>query len=153
MNGGAGGRGAFTYEHVVTFADTHLMGSVYFADYLRWQGVCRELFLAEHAAGVIAAVRSGELVLVTVSCSCEYLAELLPMDRVAVTMSLAAMHGSRIEMRFDYFRLGSDSQPPELVARGQHATACMRRSGDHLEPVTVPEELAEAVRIISGSGR
>lgn len=152
MNGRAGGRGTFTYEHVVTFADTHLMGSVYFANYLHWQGICRELFLAEHAAGVVAAVRSGELVLVTVSCGCEYLAELHSMDRVAVTMSLAAMHGSRIEMRFDYFRLGSDSQPAELVARGQHATACMRRNGDHLEPITVPDELADAIRAISGSG-
>jgi enediyne biosynthesis thioesterase len=143
---------SFTYEHLVTFEDTHLMGSVYFANYLRWQGICRERFLAEHAAAAVAEVRSGELVLVTVSCDCEYLAELHAMDRVAVSMSLVSLRGSRIEMRFDYLRLESGSRPPELVARGHHTTACMRRSGEHLEPVPVPEELAEAIHGIGGSG-
>ena len=29
---------AFRYEHVVTFDETNLVGNVYFAHYLHWQG-------------------------------------------------------------------------------------------------------------------
>ena len=37
----------FELEHVVTFADTNVVGNVYFANYFRWQGECRELLMAE----------------------------------------------------------------------------------------------------------
>ena len=53
----------FSYEHVVTFAETNLVGNVYFAHYVGWQGACREHFLAAHApevaAGRVAAARAA----------------------------------------------------------------------------------------------
>ena len=36
---------AFEYRHVVSFEETNLVGNVYFANHLSWQGRCRELFL------------------------------------------------------------------------------------------------------------
>jgi enediyne biosynthesis thioesterase len=141
--------GTFSYEHVVTFEDTNVVGNVYFVNHLRWQGRCRELFLAEHAPGVVAAVETGELTLVTLSCGCDYFGELRSLDRVRIEMSLAALRGNRIDLRFRYLRLGPGPAPAELVARGQHATACMRRQDGRLEPVSVPEELALAIHAIS----
>lgn len=132
----------FDYEHVVTFDETNVVGNVYFVNHLRWQGHCRELFLAERAPGVVAALGES-LALVTTRCSCEYFAELVAFDRVQVRMSLAELGQSRVLMRFDYFRVGDGA--PELVARGEQQIACLERTTDGLRPVAVPDELRVAL--------
>lgn len=132
----------YDYEHIVTFDETNVVGNVYFANHLRWQGHCRELFLRERAPGVLAALAES-LALVTTRCSCEYFAELAALDRVQVRMSLAELGQSRVVMRFDYFRLGD--REPELVARGEQQVACLERSSDGLQPVPVPDELRVAL--------
>jgi len=43
----------FEYRHLVTFGDTNLAGSVYFAKYFAWQGECREKLLAQFYAILI----------------------------------------------------------------------------------------------------
>jgi enediyne biosynthesis thioesterase len=131
----------YAYEHVVTFDETNVVGNVYFTNHLRWQGHCRELFLAEHAPGVLAAL--GELALVTTRCSCEYFGELAALDRIVVEMSLAGLAQSTITMRFDYVRLREEER--ELVARGEQQVVCLRRSAGGLAPVPVPQELRDAL--------
>ena len=131
-------RPTFEYEHVVTFDETNVVGNVYFVHHLRWQGHCRELFLAEHAPGVLEAL-DRDLVLVTTRCSCDYYAELRALDRVLVRMSLADLRQNRVTMRFDY--LSGD----QVVARGEQQIACLRRDGDGVVPVAVPEELRAAL--------
>ncbi|MFE3450357.1 acyl-CoA thioesterase [Nonomuraea sp. NPDC059194] len=132
----------FAYEHLVTFADTNLVGNVYFANYLMWQGACRERFLAAHAPGVVQRL-AVDLALVTVSCSCEYFAELVAFDQVSVRMSLRSIEFNRIAMAFDYFRLNSG--PGQLVARGAQTVACMKRVDGELVSVDVPHELFQAL--------
>ncbi|MDH2429183.1 acyl-CoA thioesterase [Sphaerisporangium sp. TRM90804] len=141
----------FAYEHFVTFSDTNLVGNVYFANHVAWQGECRERFLAEHAPGVVADLTAGELALVTVSCSCHYFGELYALDRVSVRMSLRAVAFNQVTMDFTYYRVGSG--PAQLVARGEQAVACMRRDGaGALAPVEVPEELRLALEGYSAAG-
>jgi enediyne biosynthesis thioesterase len=140
----------FSHEHLVTFADTNLVGNVYFANYLIWQGACRERFLAAHAPGVLRSL-AEDLALVTVSCSCEYFAELFAFDTVSIRMSLRDIDVNRIVMDFDYFRLHSG--PGRLVARGTQTVACMKRAGDDLVPVDVPQELHQALDAYSGATR
>ncbi|MBO2455775.1 acyl-CoA thioesterase [Actinomadura barringtoniae] len=127
---------------MVTFAETNLVGNVYFAHYVTWQGACRERFLAEHAPGVVARLAT-DLALVTVSCSCDYLSELYALDRVSIRMSLRATAGNRVAMDFSYYRVGNG--PAQLVARGTQEIACMTREGGRLVPVPVPEELEQAL--------
>ncbi|GAA3119762.1 acyl-CoA thioesterase [Planomonospora alba] len=138
----------FAYEHLVTFADTNLVGNVYFANYLAWQGACRERFLAAHAPGVLRDL-AGDLALVTVSCSCEFFAELTAFDTVSIRMSLRDIDVNRIVMDFDYFRLNSG--PGQLVARGTQTVACMKRTGDELVSVDVPPELYHALAAYAGA--
>ncbi|MFG3503961.1 acyl-CoA thioesterase [Streptomyces sp. NPDC047821] len=132
----------YAYEHLVTLEETNLVGNVYFTNYLRWQGHCRERFLAERAPGVLRALR-GELALVTVDCHCAYFSELYAMDRVGIRMSLTASGDHRVSMGFDYYR--TNAPVPQLVARGGQTVACMRRTGQDLRPVPVPDELREAL--------
>lgn len=129
-------------EHLVTFEDTNLVGNVYFAKYLSWQGECRERFLADHAPGVIAML-SADLVLVTLSCSCQFLSELRALDRVSIRMSLRNVTSNTVAMTFEYYLVGAG--PARLVARGDQAIACMRRAGSGLVPLDIPDELGAAL--------
>ncbi|MDN3295971.1 acyl-CoA thioesterase [Streptomyces ficellus] len=132
----------YTYDHLVTLEETNLVGNVYFTNYLRWQGHCRERFLGERAPGVLRALR-GELALVTVDCHCAFFSELYAMDRVAIRMSLTASGEHQVGMGFAYYR--TNSAVPELVARGGQTVACMRRTEQGMRPVPVPDELRAAL--------
>jgi enediyne core biosynthesis thioesterase len=137
----------YTYRHRVTFDETNLVGNVYFAHYLHWQGHCREHFLAEHAPGVLAAVGEG-LALMTVDCAADFYAESRAFDEIEVRMVLERLAGSRITMCFDYLRTAPGAV--ELLARGRQTVACMRRGGHGLEPVPVPDELRRALTRYGG---
>lgn len=138
----------FVHRHTVTFEETNLVGNVYFTHYLRWQGHCREHFLASRAPGVVADLSDG-LALVTVSCAVDYLGECRALDEIDIHMSLGQASGGRVDMRFDYYR--DEPARPTRVARGQQTVACMRRSGGSLEPVAVPDELYAALRPYMGT--
>ena len=135
---------AYEYRHTVSFEETNLVGNVYYVNYLRWQGRCREMFLLDYVPSIVAQFQDG-LALVTTRCSCEYLAELYAFDRLVLRMSLEALTQSRISFLFEYWRQPS-SGGEELVARGEQQVACMRRVGDQIEPIPVPPDLREALK-------
>jgi enediyne core biosynthesis thioesterase len=130
---------AYEYRHVVGFEETNLIGNVYYANHVRWQGRCREMFLRDRAPEIIEALKHG-LVLVTTRVSCEFMAELVAFDEVVLRMRLGELRQNRITMNFDYWRR------EELVARGEQQVACMQREGEQVVPVPVPAQLREALR-------
>ena len=134
----------YEYRHIVGFEETNLVGNVYYVNHLRWQGRCREFFLREHAPEVLAELEQG-LALVTVRCSCEYLAELSAFDEIAIRMRLGALMQNQVTILFEYFRLKGDSE--ELVARGEQHVACIRRDGERTVPAPLPLELREALQL------
>ncbi|MEV3925653.1 acyl-CoA thioesterase [Actinomadura coerulea] len=136
-------RAYFEYRHLVTFADTNLVGNVYFTNYLSWQGACRERFLAEKAPKTVARL-NDDLALVTSSCSCEFFSELYALDTVSVRMSLAGIDFHQITMGFEYYRVTDG--PARLVARGEQTVSCtLREENGGLTPVEVPGELRTAL--------
>lgn len=139
------GRGrAFCWRPFVAFEDTNLVGNVYFARFVAWQGRCREAFLAEHAPDVVAAL-AADLRLVTLSVSCDFYEELRVFDRVELEMRLTGRQGHRLALGFDY-RLERDGGT-SLAARGAQEIACMRAGSDgHLVPAELPQSLALALR-------
>jgi len=130
---------AYEYRHVVGFEETNLIGNVYYANHVRWQGRCREMFLRDRAPKVIEALKYG-LVLVTTRVSCEFMAELFAFDEITLRMRLGELAQNRITMNFEYWR------GEELVARGEQQIACMQREGAQVVPVPVPTQLREALR-------
>lgn len=129
----------YVHRHVVTLDETNLVGNVYFAHYLHWQGHCRERFLADHAPGIVHALQDASIALVTISCAMDYYAECFALDAVEVRMSLAAAGGNRVSMAFDFVK---DEQ---LVARGKQTVACMARAGGRMLPSDLPAELVTAL--------
>ena len=130
---------AYEYRHVVGFEETNLIGNVYYANHVRWQGRCREMFLRDRAPEVIEALKHG-LVLVTTRVSCEFMAELFAFDEITLRMRLGELAQNRITMNFEYWR------GEEVVARGEQQVACMQREGKQVVPVPVPTQLREALR-------
>lgn len=140
----------YEYRHTVGFEETNLVGNVYYVNYLRWQGRCRELFLHEHAPEVLAELRA-DLKLFTLRVDCEFLAELAPFDRIAVRMRLVELAQTQLELAFDYLRVNDDL----LVARGRQRIACMRGSAGRTAPARIPADLARALDPfrVAGPGR
>jgi enediyne core biosynthesis thioesterase len=138
---------AYEYRHLIGFEETNLVGNVYYVNFLRWQGRARELFVREYAPELVDELQNG-LCLVTVRCSCEFLAELRAFEEVIVRMRLGALAQNRITMRFEYWRPSEAGE--ELVATGEQQVACMRRDGERLMPEPVPPGLRQALQRYAG---
>src|SRR6185295_4812093 len=140
---------AYEYRHIVGFEETSLAGNVYYANHVRWQGRCREMFLRDHAPGILTEFDKG-FALATVNVSCEYLAELAAFDEIVIRMRLGALKQNRITMRFEYWRVSGADE--ELVARGEQEVACMQRNDNQTLPVPVPSVLRNSLRPFMESG-
>ena len=133
----------FEYSHTISFEETNVMGNVYFAHFLSWQGKCREMFIKEKVPGLLALIESNELSMVTISCSCEFFSELKAFDEIIVSMQLVSVTQNRIKMNFSYLKKTSDAL--KTVAKGTHEVGCFFRDGANLTTVSVPEILQEAL--------
>jgi enediyne biosynthesis thioesterase len=132
----------YEYRHLVGFEETNLVGNVYYVNYLRWQGRCREMFLREHAPEVIADVQA-DLKLFTLKVDCEFLSELTAFDELSIRMRLEDLTQTQVEFAFDYVRLRDGVE--DLVARGRQRVACMRGPNTDTRPTPVPEPLRKAL--------
>lgn len=131
----------FEYRHTVGFEETNLVGNVYYVNYLRWQGRCRELFLKERAPSVLADLQD-DLKLFTLRVDCEFFAEITAFDELSIRMRLVELAQTQIQFGFDYVKLG---EIETLVARGSQRVACMRGPNNRTVPARVPAALVEAL--------
>ena len=132
----------YEYRHRVGFEETNLVGNVYYVNYLRWQGRCREMFLLERAPEVLADIRA-DLKLFTLKVDCEFLSEITAFDELAIRMRLEDLTQTQIGFAFDYVRLRDGFE--ELVARGRQRIACMRGPNSDTRPTRVPDALRAAL--------
>jgi enediyne core biosynthesis thioesterase len=133
----------YEYRHTVGFEETNLVGNVYYVNYLRWQGRCREMFLKQRAPEIIDELQS-DLKLFTLRVDCEFYAELTAFDELSIRMRLAELAQTQIQFSFDYVRL--DSGGETKVARGVQRVACMRGPNNRTVPARVPEPLVRALQ-------
>ncbi|MCR3752203.1 acyl-CoA thioesterase [Lentzea californiensis] len=133
----------FEIRHTVGFEETNLVGNVYYVNYLRWQGRCREMFLVRHAPEVLADLQD-DLKLFTLKVDCEFYAELTAFDELAVRMTLVELAQTQVEFGFDYVLVGAGGAE-KLVARGTQRVACMRGPNNATRPARVPDSLRLAL--------
>ena len=132
----------FSWRHVVNFEETNLVGNVYFANHVKWQGICREMFLRENAPEILDDLKNG-LALVTVRCACDYLEELEAFDQVELRMYLSRSSRNQVTMDFEYIRHKQGIET--LVAKGTQTIASMRRIDGQMTAVPLPPAMAEAL--------
>ncbi|GLU48731.1 acyl-CoA thioesterase [Nocardiopsis ansamitocini] len=134
--------GYYEIRHTVGFEETNLVGNVYYVNYLRWQGRCREMFLKEKAPAVLADLRR-DLKLFTLKVECDFFAEITAFDELSVRMRLEELTQTQVQFSFDYVHLADGAQ--NLVARGRQRIACMRGPNTATAPTRVPDELRLAL--------
>ncbi|MEV4058320.1 acyl-CoA thioesterase [Amycolatopsis sp. NPDC049688] len=145
----------YELRHTVGFEETNMVGNVYYVNYVRWQGRCREMFLLEKAPAVLEDIR-GDLKLYTLRVECEYFAEITGFDELSIRMRLEELTQTQLQFTFDYVHLHPDGE--RLVARGRQRIACMRGPNNATSPARVPEALLEALRpytvasVLNGKG-
>jgi enediyne biosynthesis thioesterase len=133
----------FEYLHTVGFEETNLVGNVYYVNYLRWQGRCRELFLKARAPEVLTDLQH-DLKLFTLRVDCDFFAEITAFDELSIRMRLVELAQTQIQFGFDYMRLDPGGGET-LIARGMQRVACMRGPNSRTEPARVPPALARAL--------
>ncbi len=138
----------YEIRHRVGFEETNFVGNVYYVNYLRWQGHCRERFLTEMAPDVLAEIMHDDLKLFTLKAECEFFAEITAFDELSVRMCLEELTQTQIEFGFDYVQLKDEREI--LVARGRQRIACMRGPNNATVPARVPAELREALAPFHG---
>lgn len=140
--------GFYEIRHTVGFEETNLVGNVYYVNYLRWQGRCREMFLKEKAPAVLEEVRD-DLKLFTLKVECEFFAEITAFDELSIRMRLEELTQTQIQFVFDYVHLVDGVE--NLVGRGRQRIACMRGPNTDTAPARVPEALRTALAPYSAS--
>ena len=133
---------SYEIRHVIGFEETNLVGNVYYANYVLWQGRCREMFLHDHAPEILDELNQG-LALVTTHVSCEFFNEMFAFDEVIIRMSIDTVVQNRINMLFDYLRVTEDGE--EIIAKGKQGVACMRREKGHAVVTPIPVALRTAL--------
>lgn len=133
----------YEYQHTVGFEETNIVGNVYYVNYLRWQGRCREMFLKQKAPEVLADLQD-DLKLFTLKVDCEFFAEITAFDELSIRMRLNELAQTQIQFGFDYVRLDPGGGET-LVARGAQRVACMRGPNTRTVPARVPEPLVRAL--------
>ena len=132
----------YEYRFIPTFEETNLVGNIYFANYVLWQGKCREMFLYEYCPDVIEEINNG-LLLITLDLSVQYISQLFAFDKVIMRMTLEAQGESRMMMNFEYFK--EEGNQKLLVCKGHQATAAMRERNGQLVPAGFPESMLEVL--------
>lgn len=132
----------YEIRHTVGFEETNLVGNVYYVNYLRWQGRCREMFLKERAPAVLVDLQE-DLKLFTLKAECEFFSEITAFDELAVRMRLEELTQTQIEFSFDYVKVTPENET--LVARGRQRIVCMRGPNTQTVPSRVPVQLREAL--------
>jgi enediyne biosynthesis thioesterase len=132
----------YEIRHTVGFEETNLVGNVYYVNYLRWQGRCREMFLKEKAPAVLADLQK-DLKLFTLKVECEFYAEITAFDQLSVRMRLEELTQTQIQFSFDYVKLTDGLE--NLVATGRQRIACMRGENNNTVPTRVPAALRDGL--------
>jgi enediyne biosynthesis thioesterase len=132
----------YEIRHTVGFEETNLVGNVYYVNYLRWQGRCREMFLKEMAPAVLEDMRD-DLKLFTLKVECEFFAEITAFDELSIRMRLEELTQTQIQFAFDYVKTNGEFE--SLIARGVQRIACMRGPNTATVPARVPAALREAL--------
>lgn len=130
----------YEYKHIVLFEETNVVGNVYFANFIKWQGACREMYLKHNVPEIIDEVNKGELLLITLHCSCDFISQLFAFDEVILGMTLDKINHNRISMLFHYFKEDATGEK-KTIAKGTHEIGFYRKINDVIKPSEIPINL------------
>ena len=124
-----------------TFEESNLVGNIYFANYFHWQERLRDLF--KYQVGSSLGLPNIEWV--TMQCRIDYLREAMPMDRLAISMSLRKIGTYSMTFSFEYFRIESDGSRTKLSVGEQQVMSVERLGNGKLALAVIPRSKRDAL--------
>jgi enediyne biosynthesis thioesterase len=126
----------YEYRATVTIGDTNLLQNMYFLNFFKLQGICRELWVRDCVQDAMSTFAGG-LVLVTKSASCEFMRDFNLFDRIVVQMQFVKMAHTYSDVRFRFL----EEQSMELRAEGMQRLLC---AGPDHRPCAIPDNFKKA---------
>ena len=129
----------FILRHVVSLSDTNAMGGVvYFSNFIKWQGMARELIMRQKVD--YKKLIASPLDMITHSCSAKFLGHLYFGDVVRLEVQTKKILPTSFVMVFEYLRDGGG----DVVAVGeQRVTFANRENG---ELCRMPQEIFDLAK-------
>ncbi len=130
---------SFALRHTVSLSETNAMGGVvYFSNFVKWQGVARELILQRELD--YKKLMAASIDMITHSCSIKFLGHLYFGDVVRFEIQTAKILPMSFVMLFEYFR----DDNSKIVATGdQKVTFANSRDGNLCR---IPSEIYDLVK-------
>lgn len=140
-------RSEFRTSRRVEFADTDMGNLVHFSRFFVFMETAEHEFLASLGYTVHFQLDGRTIGWPRLEARCQYLSPARYGDRLDIHLRVARK--GRTSMTYDFtFRVGD-----RTVARGRIASICCRLDGaDGLEPIPIPEALAEKIEESSDAG-
>lgn len=104
----------FSYEKMITFKQTNVMGNTYFSNYVEWQGEAREQFLLCHPATNAFLSSNSHIFLVTHSLGHRFIANTYFGDRISIEITSKNILDYSLIMVFRYRGISAEN----LVGEG-----------------------------------
>ena len=126
----------FNYELTVTLKDINMYGTVYFARYFEWQGVCRELYFTtlENYQAVF-----NDIALVTKYAWNDYKKQIHVFDQILIRVQNRNIKKTSFEMMFTYINKKSG----EIVSIGGETLIFMNSKGNILR---IPDGIIKVIK-------
>jgi len=131
----------FNYELTVTLKDINMYGTVYFARYFEWQGVCRELYFTtlENYQAVF-----NDIALVTKYAWNDYKKQIHVFDQILIRVQNRNIKKTSFEMMFTYI----DKKSGDVVSVGGETLIFMDKNGIILRiPDRITKELNKNIYV------
>lgn len=127
---------SFNYDFIVTLKDVNMYGTVYFARYFEWQGVCRELYFmtVENWQEILK-----DIALVTKYAWNDYKKQIHVFDNILVKVQNRNIKKSSFEMMFTYV----NKRTNEIISVGGETLIFMNNKGNI---VRIPDGIIKVIQ-------
>ena len=125
------------FELTPYLKDSNAYGNIYFARYFEWQGMCREKWFSECICPNMFELKGS---LVTRSAYNDYVAAIMPFQKVRCELSTRKIKPTSFELVFHFY----DVETNKLLSRGGQKIAMVEAGGKKL--LKFPEEIIDKVR-------
>jgi acyl-CoA thioesterase FadM len=130
---------AYKYKTVVTMGEVNIFQNMYFANYFKLQGVCRELFVAECINDINKIFSTTQISILTRKANMSFIKDFTLFDKIVVEMDITHIGKHEAELRFKFFEQGCS----ELRAEGIQVIEFI---GLNDEPCEIPKPILFQLR-------
>ena len=127
----------YKYNSVVTIGDTDYTQTMFFFNFFKLQGICRELWVKDCVENGLADLRNS-LVLITRDANCQFFKAFYLDNIIEVNLQFISRQRTNTKLRFRFYNL----ETHELHAEGIQTIVFVNSEN---KPIRIPENWKNAI--------